>query len=160
MMMEKILKTKLILQNQKNQIQIKRTRNMVKPTKRVSNLLKKEINQYFDSNGYLSWSYSKKKYIVLGTNSPKNGIVECPQCHTGQLMVIRSRLSGKRFLGCSNFHNGCKASSPLLQRAKLRTTKRKCEYCLWPIILFRYSRKQKWTYRCSNILCSSRQITI
>lgn len=158
-MMKKILKTKLILQNQKNQIKIKGTRGIVKPTKTTTNLLKKEINQYFDLNGYLSWSHSKKKYVVLGTNSPKNGLVECPECHVGQLLVIHSRITRKRFLGCSNFYNGCRASSPLLQRAILRTTKRKCEHCFWPIILFRYSRKQKWTYQCSNIRCPSRQTT-
>jgi len=27
------------------------------------------------------------------------------------------------FIGCSNYYNGCKASSPLLQKAKLRATK-------------------------------------
>ena len=147
---------------QKKTVQVLKTknfeksRNVVKPTKRKVVILKNEIKQYFDSNGYLSWSAKKKMYIILGTNNPKNGLVECPECHLGQLMVIRSNRTRKRFLGCSNYYNGCKASSPLLQKAKLRATKIKCESCSWPLIIFRYSRKQKWTRQCSNINCKSR----
>ena len=148
---------------EKKTVQIVRTkkletsRNVVKPTKGKVAILKNEIKQYFDSNGYLSWSSKKKMYIILGTNSPKNGLVECPECHLGRIMLIRSNKTKKRFLGCSNYYNGCKASSPLLQKAKLRTTKIPCRLCLWPIIIFRYSRKQKWTRQCSNIKCQSRK---
>jgi len=147
---------------QKNTIQIlkqkrlRTSRNVVKPTKGKTNVLKNEIKQYFDKNGYLSWSSKKQMYIILGTNSPKNGLVECPECRLGQLMVIRSNKTKKRFLGCSNYYNGCKASSPLLQKAKLRATKIPCKICLWPIVIFRYSRKQKWSRQCSNIKCESR----
>jgi len=147
---------------QKNTIQIlkqkrfRTSRNVVKPTKGKINVLKNEIKQYFDKSGYLSWSSKKQMYIILGTNSPKNGLVECPECRLGQLMVIRSNKTKKRFLGCSNYYNGCKASSPLLQKAKLRATKIPCKICLWPIVIFRYSRKQKWSRQCSNIKCESR----
>ncbi len=136
---------------------ITKTRNVVKLTKGITKSFKNEINQYFDANGYLSYSVKKKKYIILGTNSPKNGLVECPKCHLGQLMIIRSHKTRKRFIGCSNYYNGCDASSPLLQKAKLRAIKQKCEICSWPIIIFRYSRKQKWIRQCGNINCDSRK---
>lgn len=151
---------------QKNSIQILKSknvlasRNVVKPTKNKVVVLKNEIKQYFDNNGYLSWSSKKKMYIILGTNSPQNGLVKCPECHIGELMVIRSYKTKKRFLGCSNYYNGCKASSPLLQKAKLRATKIPCNFCLWPIIIFRYSRKQKWTRQCSNMGCQSRNLKV
>lgn len=134
-----------------------KTRNVVKPTKRISNLFKNEISQYFDANGCLSWSAEKKKYIILGTNSPKTGLVQCPECNLGQLMVIRSNITRKRFIGCSNYFNGCKASSPLFQKARLRTTKQMCSSCSWPIILFRYSRIQKWIRQCANINCDTKK---
>ena len=63
--------------------------NMIKPTKKKIDVLKNELTEYLDSNGYLSYSVKKKKYIILGTNSPKNGLVGCPQCKIGQLMIIR-----------------------------------------------------------------------
>jgi len=75
-------KTIQILKNKK----VENSRNFVKLTKGKTDEFKTEIKQYFDRNGYLSWSSRKKKYIILGTNSPKNGLVECPKCHTGQLM--------------------------------------------------------------------------
>jgi putative DNA topoisomerase len=131
-------------------------RNIVRPTKKKISVFKNEIIQYYDNNGYLSWSAKKKMYIILGTNSPKNGLVECPECQVGQLMVIRSNKTKKRFIGCSNYYNGCKASSPLLQKAKLRATKIQCKLCFWPVILFRYSRRQKWTKQCSNIKCKEK----
>ena len=140
-------------------IQIKKiiTRHVVKTTKSKTNVFKKEIIQYLDSNGYLSWSAKEKKYIILGTNSPKKGLVQCPQCKLGELMVIRSRTTRKRFMGCSNYYGGCKASSPLLQKAKLRATKKPCDVCKWPMIIFRYSRNQKRTKQCSNFNCKSRK---
>ena len=147
---------------QKNSMQVLQTkkiqdsRNIVKPTKFKTNKLKNEIKQYFDKNGYLSWSSRKKMYIILGTNTPKNGLVECPECHLGQLMVIRSNKTKKRFMGCSNYYNGCKASSPLLQKAMLRATKTECKACSWPIVMFRYTRRQKWIRRCANIKCKSK----
>ena len=125
-------------------------------TKQEAEKLRKQIIQYMDGGGYLSWSPRDKKYIILGTNSPKNGLVRCPDCGVGELMVIKSRKTGKRFIGCSNFYGGCDASSPLLQKAKLRATKQPCDICKWPEIIFRYSRNQKWTRQCSNIACPKR----
>ena len=140
-------------------LQIKKPtiRHVVKTTKSKTIIFKKEIIQYLDTNGYLSWSSRDRKYIILGTNSPKNGLVQCPECKLGELMVIRSRTTRKRFMGCSNFYGGCKASSPLLQKARLRATKLPCDVCKWPMIIFRYSRNQKWTKQCSNFNCESRK---
>lgn len=132
-------------------------RHSVRPTRSQARMLKKEIMQYLDGNGYLSWSAKARKYTILGTNEPKDGLVRCPVCGLGQLMVIKSRTTRKRFMGCSNFHGGCSASSPLLQKARLRATKTACGECGWPIIIFRYTRKQKWTRQCSNIECKSRK---
>ncbi|HSD04721.1 MAG TPA: DNA topoisomerase [Nitrosopumilaceae archaeon] len=149
-------KTSQILVTKKNSS----VRNSVKITKRKVTKMKNEIKQYYDKNGYLSWSERKKKYVILGTNLPNNGLVECPECHTGKLMVIHSRTTKKRFIGCSNYYNGCRASSPLIQRGMICATKMSCTLCAWPIILFRYSRKQKWLRQCANLKCRSRQIKV
>ena len=153
-----------VMQRKKNsQIQVSvkgklNSRNSVKINERKIVKMKNEIIQYYDKNGYLSWSEKKRKYIILGTNSPVNGLVECPQCNIGKLVVIRSRTTKKRFIGCSNYHNGCKASAPLIQRGMLCATKIPCKLCSWPIILFRYSVKQKWVRQCANVKCSTREI--
>ncbi len=134
------------------------SRNFVSITDKKVVRMKEEIRQYYDRNGYLSWSEKKGKYIILGTNLPTNGLVECPDCKIGRILVIRSRQTRKRFMGCSNYHNGCKASTPLIQRGMMYATKVPCKTCFWPMILFRYSMKQKWARYCCNIRCPSRTI--
>lgn len=133
-------------------------KNSIKITERKVVKMRNEINQYYDKNGYLSWSLKKRKYVILGTNSPVNGLVQCPQCKMGKLMIIRSRKTKKRFIGCSNYYNGCRASSPLIQRGMIWATKTPCKLCSWPIILFRYSIKQKWQKQCTNMKCVSREV--
>ena len=132
-------------------------RDSVKVTKNNIKSFKTEIIQYLDSNGFLSWSAKKKKFVILGTNAPKDGLVECPECKSGELVIIKSHTTKKRFIGCTNYYNGCKASSPLLQKAMIKGTKIKCEVCSWPTIFFRFSRKQKWHKQCANIKCNSRK---
>ncbi|MEO9276849.1 MAG: DNA topoisomerase [Nitrososphaera sp.] len=148
------------LKDQVTQIVVTRkrsnSRNFVKITSKNIGKIQSEIRQYYDKNGYLSWSEKKRKYVILGTNTPVNGLVECPDCHIGKLLVIRSRQTKKRFIGCSNYYNGCRASSPLIQRGMICATKISCKICFWPIILQRYSRKQKWARQCSNMRCASR----
>jgi hypothetical protein len=44
----------------------------------------------------------------------------------------------------------------LIQKGMVCTTKIPCKACSWPIILFRYSTRQRWAKQCCNIQCSSR----
>ena len=134
-----------------------RKRDSVKLTKNNIKSFKTEITQYLDTNGFLSWSAKKKKFVILGTNAPKDGLVECPECKSGELVIIKSHTTKKRFIGCTNYYNGCKASAPLLQKAMIKGTKIKCEVCSWPTIFFRFSRKQKCQKQCGNIKCVSRK---
>jgi len=150
----------IVLQKKSKNVRIKNKKKpsiAVRATKKKIEILKNELKQYLDSNGYLSYSTKMKKYLILGTNSPKNALAQCPQCSIGQLVIIRSPVTKKKFIGCSNYTNGCTASSPLPQKARLRRTKKLCEICCWPIILYRYSRKQKWTEQCTNIQCKTRK---
>jgi len=148
---------KLKIQNRKNKI---KSRSVITVTKNKIKSLKEELNQYMDPNGYISWSSKKRTFTILGTNTPKQGLVSCPECKIGQLMVIRSPSTKKRFIGCSNFQNGCKASAPLLQKARLRVLKSKCKFCMWPIVVFRYSKKQEWQKQCSNMKCKSKSTKV
>ena len=151
----------IVLQKKSKNVRIKNKKKpsiTVRATKKKIEIFKNELRQYLDSNGYLSYSTKMKKYLILGTNSPKNALAQCPQCSIGQLVIIRSPITKKKFIGCSNYSNGCTASSPLPQKARLRRTKKLCKICCWPLILYRYSRKQKWTEQCTNIQCKTRKI--
>ena len=68
---------------------------------------------------------SVTKSFVLG---------KCPICRAGNLRIIRSKATKKRFVGCSNYSSGCRASAPLPQKGTLRTASRPCERCSWPVV--------------------------
>ncbi|MCY3854342.1 MAG: DNA topoisomerase [Thaumarchaeota archaeon] len=114
--------------------------------------LKNECLAYFNDDKYIIWSNSKKKYIIA-TNNISFKLCSCPTCKNGELRVVRSHTTSKRFIGCSNYRNGCNTSSPLIQKASIRFTQNRCKLCLWPICFFRYTKKQKWNKQCTNIKC-------
>jgi DNA topoisomerase-1 len=59
---------------------------------------------------------------------------KCPVCKTGDIRIIRSRTTRKRFVGCSNYPSGCRTSAPLPQKGTIRPTSRPCKHCSWPVV--------------------------
>ncbi len=81
----------------------------------------------------------------------------CPVCETGKLIIIYSRRTGKRFLGCTNFFKGiCKTSFPLPQKGTLKSSRRNCGVCGWPTIQVKLVGKRPWTL-CFNPRCPSKE---
>jgi len=84
----------------------------------------------------------------------QESIGRCPVCKTGTLVVIRSRKTKKRFVGCSNYENGCRASAPLPQRGWIKPAARPCSTCGWPVI---YVRRGRYPWKlCVNISCETK----
>lgn len=78
----------------------------------------------------------------------------CPVCREGDLWVVRSRKSGKRFVGCTNYSKGCRASAPLPQRGGIAAASRPCRSCGWPIVHVKAGRRP-WRL-CVNDKCPSK----
>ena len=77
----------------------------------------------------------------------------CPICHTGKLMTLYSRRTGKRFVGCTNYFKGlCKTAFPLPQRGTIRPLGKNCRGCGWPIVQVRMKGRRPWTL-CFNPEC-------
>jgi DNA topoisomerase-1 len=81
-------------------------------------------------------------------------IGRCPVCKTGQLKIIRSKNTKKRFVGCSNYASGCRASAPLPQRGAIKTTTKLCRHCSWPIV-YVMGGKAPWRL-CVNTNCPAK----
>ncbi len=75
----------------------------------------------------------------------------CPMCKEGKLWVVRSRKSGKRFVGCTNYAKGCRASAPLPQRGTIKAALKPCGSCGWPVVYVRLGRRP-WRL-CVNDRC-------
>ncbi|MDG6983013.1 MAG: DNA topoisomerase I [Nitrososphaerota archaeon] len=85
------------------------------------------------------------KQFVLG---------RCPVCKSGELRLITSRATGKRFAGCSNYPSACRASSPLPQKGTIKVLKA-CDDCSWPVISVT-GRGRPWRL-CINQDCPGRK---
>ena len=88
------------------------------------------------------------------TVSSKNSLGVCPLCKNDSLFIVRSKKTGKRFVGCKNYSKGCSASAPLPQRGSIIPLKRCCKQCGWPIMRA-WRRRRPWVF-CVNISCSSK----
>jgi DNA topoisomerase-1 len=82
---------------------------------------------------------------------------ECPTCHTGKLMILYSRKTRKRFIGCTNyFKNLCQTSFPLPQRGTVKPLRKPCKGCGWPTLLVKIKGRRPWTL-CFNENCPKKE---
>ena len=93
-----------------------------------------------------------KKFKIALKSDKIIGI--CPKCG-GDLMVLKSK-KGKRFVGCSNFVNGCDFTTPLPQRGTIKPTKEVCKVCGCPIVVVKEKGKKEWRL-CINPNCESKK---
>jgi DNA topoisomerase-1 len=82
----------------------------------------------------------------------------CPICGSGDLKIIRSRRTKKRFVGCSNYATRkCKATAPLPQTPSIKTTGKVCPTCQWPILEAVFMRQEKYCLKfCVNTQCPTK----
>jgi DNA topoisomerase-1 len=88
---------------------------------------------------------------IGAASKPDNVLGVCPVCKSGSLRMIRSKKTRKRFVGCSNYSNGCKASAPLPQKGIIKVAKA-CK-CGWPIVKVIFARRAKPWQICVNAQC-------
>lgn len=81
----------------------------------------------------------------------------CPVCKKGQLRMIKSYKTKKRFVGCSNYSVGCRATAPLPQKGLVRVTGKACPECGWPIVGIIFARRAKQWKICINMLCPAKK---
>ena len=106
----------------------------------------------------------KAKEMEIGTEMGRSAIEtvlsqtvigDCPVCKEGKLRVIRSARTGKRFVGCTGYSKGCRASAPLPQRGTVRASGKVCVHCGWPVV---YVRLGRFPWRlCVNINCETKE---
>ncbi len=80
-------------------------------------------------------------------------IGNCPHCGTGKLMILYSRKTRKRFIGCTNyFKDLCKTSFPLPQRGTAKPMRKDCNACGWPLVRIHIKGRRPWML-CFNPDC-------
>lgn len=83
----------------------------------------------------------------------KNIVGRCPNC-TGELRVIRSRNSKKKFIGCSSYPE-CKTSFPLPQKRNIYPTDKTCNLCGLPMVSVPLGKRR--VLSCIDMNCKSKE---
>ena len=80
----------------------------------------------------------------------------CPICQDGKLVILRSRKTGKRFIGCTNYFEGkCRTAFPLPQRGLVKPLGSSCKSCGWPTVRVWLKGKRPWNL-CLNSQCPAK----
>ncbi|MEM0357656.1 MAG: DNA topoisomerase I [Candidatus Bathyarchaeia archaeon] len=149
-------------------VSIKLTRNLEERMDKIQANLEKRENVLSDVIEILKPVVEelKSKEKIIGEQLSKavrkarleeRIIGQCPICGTGTLMVLYSRKTGKRFIGCTNyFKKKCNAAFPLPQRGFVRPLGKKCPKCGWPTVHIRIKGKRPWNL-CFNPGCPSKE---
>jgi DNA topoisomerase-1 len=87
----------------------------------------------------------------------ENTVGICPSCKTGKLLIIRSKNTGKRFVGCTNYFQGkCKTAFPLPQRGVVKSLHSTCSACGYPTVRVWQKAKRSWKL-CLNPACPTKK---
>lgn len=96
---------------------------------------------------YLAREVKKAERPMLGP---------CPRCGDGVLLVVYSRRTRRRFVGCTGyFKKKCSFTLPLPQRGKLDSLGDKCKGCGYPIVMIQERGRRPWRY-CINPDCPTK----
>lgn len=103
--------------------------------------------------------YSKEKVIgitlqeqVQNLRRRQRILGKCPVCKEGELIIMRSTRTKKRFVGCTGFFKKiCTWSAPIPQRGKASPAKKNCKHCDYPLITIKRRGKRPYTL-CPNWL--------
>jgi len=87
----------------------------------------------------------------------KKELGNCTSCKNGKLIILRSKKTGKRFVGCTNYFEGtCKTAYPLPQNGLIKPTIQSCKSCGCPIVTVITREKRIWNL-CIDPKCPSKR---
>jgi len=139
------------LEDKMEQIQ-KGTMNREAVLKEVIDNLKIQLEQFKENEETIGETLSK---ATKKAQTQERIVGKCPNCETGQLTIIYSKKTKKRFIGCTNYFKGlCNTSFPLPQRGTIKPSRSNCKSCGWPNMLVWFRGRKPWNI-CFNPDCSS-----
>jgi DNA topoisomerase-1 len=112
--------------------------------------LKPQLEQFKQNEEPIGEALTK---AIKKAQTQERIVGKCPNCGTGNLTIIYSRKTRKRFIGCSNYFKGlCATSFPLPQRGTVKPAGKNCKACGWPQVLVWLRGRRPWNL-CFNPDC-------
>jgi DNA topoisomerase-1 len=116
--------------------------------------LKPQLESFREKEGTIGEELSK---AIQRARLQERIVGNCPICGTGELMILFSRKTRKRFIGCTNYFKGlCETSFPLPQRGSVKPLRKECKACGWPLVLIYMRGKRPWML-CFNPDCPRKE---
>jgi|TARA_B100001964_G_scaffold245666_1_gene334533 DNA topoisomerase-1 len=112
--------------------------------------LKKILDDFREKETHIGVKLSK---ALVDKDMKKYLVGPCPTCKNS-LKIIKSRKTGKIFVGCNNYPK-CSTSYPLPQNKLVKTTNVKCNQCNLPMVSIKF--KKTPILSCIDINCKSKK---
>jgi len=119
-----------------------------------------DLRKYLEKSLESPLNKIKKNQFTIGDEiknvlvNSENGMAigKCPKCEHGEMILIRSRHSNKRFIACSNYQTtGCNAIASVPQKGFIKKNNTYCS-CGWPVLSVIFATKKSWKI-CVNRYC-------
>ena len=99
---------------------------------------------------------SQLSQLIQKSKLDERTVGACPKCADGKLVVLRSKKTGKRFVGCTNYFEGkCSAAFPLPQTGTIKPLSNVCKSCGSPVVAVYFRGRRPWKL-CLNPYCPSK----
>lgn len=99
----------------------------------------------------------KLSRALMKAKMEERNLGACPNCKTGKLVILYSKKTGKRFVGCTNYFEGvCKNAFPLPQVGLLKSLHAPCNNCGHPTLQVWAKGRRAWRF-CINLNCPAKR---
>ena len=120
----------------------------------IENYVNELTQILFNIQSYESQIGTGLKSINKSNNS-LSPLHKCPKCTGGNLIIVKSTITKKRFVGCSNYPKNCNFSAPLPQKGVIKSLTKLCNKCNYPKIIV-WFRKGLSLNLCLNVNCKKK----
>jgi DNA topoisomerase I len=118
----------------------------------VRKYLEKSLESPLNKIKTNEWAIGDEIKNVLTNSESGMRIGKCPKCQFGEMILIKSNKSNKRFIVCSQYRvTGCNAIASVPQIGLIKKSNTICS-CGWPILRIVFARKKLWRI-CVNRVC-------
>jgi DNA topoisomerase I len=118
----------------------------------VRKYLEKSLESPLNKIKTSEWAIGDEIKKVLTNSEDGMTIGKCPKCQHGEMILMKSRKSNKRFIACSQYRvTGCNAIASVPQIGFIKKSNTICT-CGWPILRIMFARKKLWRI-CVNRVC-------
>ena len=100
---------------------------------------------------------ARLSHAIQKSQIPERFVGSCTSCQNGKLLILKSKKTGKRFVGCTNYFEGiCKIAYSLPQKGRIKPLIQLCKTCGCHTVSVMVKGKRAWNL-CLDPKCPSKR---